>query len=352
MICKLALSGRALPHIVFLLSCFLCPLYLRAERATYAPSANGHKVGIWRGDWRDSSRNRTIPAKIYYPEDNVGEASPVIIFSHGLGASRETYSYLGEYWAAHGYISVHVQHAGSDTPMIWEGKLRNAVDDPANYINRPKDVSFAIDQLTRLSKDQAFPLCDRMDLTRIAVAGHSFGAYTVMAIAGQAVGKDGSLNYYGPDPRIKAGLAMSSDPALTVNLDDAYRRITIPIFHMTGTKDQIGDGHNGEKNALIGDTTAAQRRVAYDHTRHAQAYLLTLKDGDHRVFSGRGSWTGEGEHDKEYRRIICIASTAFWDATLKEDAAARRWLERGGLAGLLGNAGTFEQKRPQPPIHP
>ena len=338
-------SWHRMTRIVFFLSCLLCSLSLLAEQAPYVPAAGDDRVAIWRGEWRDSSRNRTIPVKIYYPEENVGKPSPVIIFSHGLGASRETYSYLGEYWASHGYVSVHVQHAGSDTPMIWEGKLRDAVDDPANYINRPKDVSFAIDELTRLSKEQSFPLHNRMDLTRIAVAGHSFGAYTVMAVAGQAVGREGSLNYYGPDPRIKAGLAMSSDPALTTNLDDAYRRITIPIFHMTGTRDQIGNGHSGGDGALIGNTTVADRRVAYDHTHCALALLLIFKDGDHRVFSGRRV-AASSEHDAAYQKIVCVASTAFWDAVLRQDSAALNWLEEGGFTKLLGDAATFEYKRP------
>ncbi|MGA8144634.1 MAG: hypothetical protein WB987_12150 [Candidatus Acidiferrales bacterium] len=96
-----------------------------------------------------------------------------------------------------------------------------------------------------------------------------------------------------------------------------------------------------------GNTTAAQGRVAYDHTHAAQAYLLTFKDGGHRAFSGRGRMAPGGEHDKEYQQIVCVASTAFWDATLKRDAAAQRWLEQGGFAALLGSAGTFEQKRPQ-----
>jgi dienelactone hydrolase len=318
--------------------------WLPGGQTQHTPTAE-RKVAIWRGEFRDASRSRTIPVKIYYPEDNDGKASPVILFSHGLGGSKEIYRYLGEYWAAHGYVSVHVQHPGSDTAVIWQGKLRAAVSDPANYVNRPKDISFAIDELTRISKDPSSPLHGRMDLDHLGVAGHSFGAYTVMAVAGQAIGPDGSLHYYGPDRRIRAGIAMSSDPALTANLDTAYDRITVPIFHMTGTKDQIGDGHNAEEGAIIGNATAAQRRVPYDHTRHAPAYLLTLKAGDHRVFSGRMRSAG-AEHDEAYQKIVCAASTAFWDSTLKQNVAARRWLEGRGFASLLEGSGTFEQKHP------
>jgi predicted dienelactone hydrolase len=40
---------------------------------------------------------------------------PVIVFSHGLGGSREGYKYLGRHWASYGYVAVHVEHLGSDT---------------------------------------------------------------------------------------------------------------------------------------------------------------------------------------------------------------------------------------------
>lgn len=326
-----------------------------AALPAYEPSPGGCTVAVWRGDWHDASRDRTIPVKIYYPASRGDGPSPVIIFSHGLGGSREIYAYLGEYWAAHGYVSVHVQHPGSDEELLRRtpGLLRKlqalkaAADDPANLANRPADIRFAIDELTRLETDPAFPLHGRMDLDRLGIAGHSFGAYTVLAVAGEAVGPDEAVRYYGPDPRVKAAIAMSSDPALLTDLDAAYDRIRIPIFHMTGTKDQVGGGHNEPAGAVIGNATPAQRRVAFDHTRHAPAYLLTLKDGDHLVFAGvRRKWRGGGEHDAEYHRIICIASTAFWDATLRGNDAAKRWLEQGGFAALLGGAGTFEQRHP------
>ena len=66
-----------------------------------------------RLDWTDAARGRTVPAKIYYPTDAAGPF-PVIVFSHGLGGTREAYEYLARQWAANGYVSVHLQHPGSD----------------------------------------------------------------------------------------------------------------------------------------------------------------------------------------------------------------------------------------------
>src|SRR5581483_4684895 len=82
------------------------------------PTAS-NPVEAVRYDWVDAKRHRDVPVKIYYPKTGDGPF-PVIVFSHGLGGSREGYEYLGNYWASHGYVSVHLQHLGSDD-SVWKG---------------------------------------------------------------------------------------------------------------------------------------------------------------------------------------------------------------------------------------
>lgn len=79
-------------------------------------------MGVINLDWVDQARHRPVPARIYYPQDGAGPF-PVIIFSHGLGGSREGYEYLDRFWASPGYVSVHIQHSGSD-PAVWQGSNR------------------------------------------------------------------------------------------------------------------------------------------------------------------------------------------------------------------------------------
>ena len=219
--------------------------------------------------------------KIYFPTDAVGPF-PVIVFSHGLGGTREGYEYLGRQWAANGYVCVHTQHIGSDD-SAWRGQAQpmqamRAAANLQNSLDRPKDVKFVVDQLASLNKDDA-KLKGKLDLSELAMAGHSFGAMTTMMIAGQKFGgpiasRFGKLS----DDRFKVALAMSAGPPISrANLDDSYADIHIPTFFMTGTKD----------DSPIGDTTAADRRIPFDHTHAAATYLMVLKDGDHMVFSGR-----------------------------------------------------------------
>ncbi len=71
-------------------------------------------------DWRDTSRSREIPARLYWPTEVSPGRVPLIVFSHGMGGSRNGYTYLAARWAAHGIASLHVQHIGSDA-SLWRG---------------------------------------------------------------------------------------------------------------------------------------------------------------------------------------------------------------------------------------
>ena len=79
-------------------------------------------VNVQNFDWQDTVRNRAVPVRLYLPDEALSSTKPVplIVFSHGLGGSRNGYQYLGRYWASHGYASLHVQHIGSDN-SLWRG---------------------------------------------------------------------------------------------------------------------------------------------------------------------------------------------------------------------------------------
>ncbi len=42
-----------------------------------------------------------------------------------------------------------------------------------------------------------------------------------------------------------------------------------------------------------------------------------------------------------HEEIITTASLAFWEAYLKDDAAAKKWLISGGFEGYVGDAGEY-----------
>jgi hypothetical protein len=285
--------------------------------------------------WFDAGRSRSVPVKIYYPGNgSESETFPVIVFSTGLGRSREDCAYLGQHWAACGYVSVHVQHKGSDEEarqgtLRPKKELQRAFYAPQNVRNRPMDIIFVIDQLEQLRRTGSTP-GKRCDLTRIGVGGHDFGAQTVLGLAGQVL--PGRIAF--AEPRVKAVLAMSSPvPLGQVPLDVAYGDISLPCLHITGTAD----------NSIVGTTQASQRRLPFDHTSGADQYLITFYGADHRVYTGHVR-AANGAHDAMFQRLIAECSAVFWDAYLKDDAGAKAWLSDESLKVHLGAAARVEKK--------
>ncbi|MBC7782281.1 MAG: hypothetical protein H7144_00460 [Burkholderiales bacterium] len=328
--------GTTLLINLFALTCLAAPS-TQPVALPYAPDRAPLLTRSSRLEWNDDARNRSVPAKIYSPASGNGPF-PVIIFSHGLGGSSEGYEFIGRQWAANGYIVVHLQHKGSDD-KVWRGQanpgeaLKRAAN-AENSVARARDVSFVIDQLTQLNDQPEWK--GRLDLEHIGMSGHSFGGQTTMLIAGEKLGGNAGEKLLGKlsDPRVKAALPMSpATPRHHDKLDEEFGAIKIPVFEMTGTLDV----------SPLGETTAADRRIPFDHMNDHAAYLLTLTDGDHMVFSGRARRQFKPT-DARHHEIIRISSTGFWDAYLKDDTVAKAWLRDGAFKTSLAGDGAFEQK--------
>src|SRR5262245_15667051 len=191
-------------------------------------------------DWVDPARDRPVPVRLYWPSQlATGAHVPLVVFSHGIGSSRFGYSYLGKHFASHGIASLHVQHVGSDR-QVWfgnpfgvVGRLWKATSED-EAIQRVRDLHFALDQLLEHS-----PYGARIDRTRIAAAGHSYGANTVMLAAGATLQRDGHSVQF-RDARIRAALLLSAPPFYgEPALDPILKPITLPSLHVTATGDVI-----------------------------------------------------------------------------------------------------------------
>lgn len=111
--------------------------------------------------------------------------APVIIVSHGYNDSKENFYYIGRHLASHGFVVLLPEHIGSDLKFrlsYTEGRINTAIN-PSEYISRPEEISYIIDQLEANVKDSPI-WANRVDLSKIGLLGHSFGASTAYAIAG------------------------------------------------------------------------------------------------------------------------------------------------------------------------
>lgn len=135
----------------------------------------------------DTSRQRKYPADIYLP--TAPGSRPVIVISHGLGSDRTSFAYLAEHLASYGFVVAVPEHPGSSSQQL-QALLTGTADQvtsPREFIDRPLDVKYLLDELTRLSaSDPAFQ--GRMNLQQVGVVGQSFGGYTALALAGANFG--------------------------------------------------------------------------------------------------------------------------------------------------------------------
>ncbi len=300
-------------------------------RTNIDPGVEAAPITIERGEFTDPTRNhRIVPYKLYAPADNGAGVLPLILWSHGLGGSRDGAGFISRFLASHGYIVVHVQHHGTDS-SLWEGKpghpwdnIRAAKIPRKAVLSRYQDIPFVLDSLGHPGA--------RMDFSRIGISGHSFGANTTQIMAGQKLGF-GGRQYGLREKRFKAGILYS--PVPTYNRKDSpdsiYGSIAIPLFHMTGTHDTSPvEGFGYEK-----------RLEVFEHSGGPEQHLLVLNDGDHMVYNGSRGQLGDNPKRADHERIIKIAALAYWDAYLKEDPAARQWLSGGGFSAWLGDEGRY-----------
>jgi len=297
---------------------------LLAPAAADIPLADA--IIVCDAKWRDAARDRIVPVRIRMPEGNA--KAPVILFSHGLGGSLDGGTNWTVAWAKAGFIVVNLQHPGSDRSILGEGRIAAAMA-PAQLIARAADVHFVLDELGRRPREGA---CDlrRVDLARVGMSGHSFGAHTTQAIAGQRFPVVGIAS----DPRVKAAVAFSPSPPMWGSDTTAFGAVAIPFFSVTGTEDTV---------PITPRITPRDRERPFRAMPPGGKYLLVLHGANHMVFNAQDGLRGPASTATPHIRDSVISATAlFWRWTLQGDPEAKRWLD--GFAKTLPPEDRFETR--------
>jgi len=324
-------------------SCVILPALLAASPAAHGVPAAYDPLRIVGGVAperkelvvKDEGLAREIPIRVYLPKER-GPA-PVVLFSHGLGGSRAGSEYLGVHWASRGYAAVFLQHPGSDDG-VWKDRpagermaaLRRAAS-PQNFQLRIHDVPQVLDGLERWNKTEGHALYQRLNLARIGMSGHSFGPVTTQAVSGQRY--LGSARF--TDARIKAAVLMSpSGPRAGGDPRQTFGAVKIPWMLLTGTRD----------NSPIGDADAESRRTVFPALPPGGKYELVLAGAEHSVFTETRLPGDTGARNPNHHRAILAVTTAFWDAYLRDDADATKWLDGDAVRSVLEKDDLWQRK--------
>lgn len=132
----------------------------------------------------DAERDREIPLDVYWSTE-ASPTKPLIVFSHGFGSVRTDLRYLAEHLASHDYVVAALEHPGSNGTHIRNAlKLKAPLLEAEEFLNRPKDISFVLDELQTLNQTASSPLQGKLASDRVMVVGYSLGAATALSVAG------------------------------------------------------------------------------------------------------------------------------------------------------------------------
>lgn len=178
-------------------------------------------------------------------------AFPLVVYSHGSGGDGVLAFEYGEQMASHGYVVVAPTHVGNTTGNRLFGGAQPLVNMLAQ---RPLDIRGTLDAIER--SEHAVLRAASTD--EVVLFGHSFGAYTALAIAGVQISADqldflcddeGDDCSIRSDPRYLAQLERgwkdrrvvafgAQAPAFVeAMVEESFSRVEIPMLLMSGRQD-------------------------------------------------------------------------------------------------------------------
>ncbi len=286
-----------------------------------ATSLGPYAVGVTTMDV--SAGDRTLPMEIWYPAepsdaaperyqlklgalvvveadsgvgavrdaalDLRGAPHPVVMFSHGSGGTRIQSLYLTEYLASHGFVVAAPDHVGN----TFAEEVNEAAQLPRIEAARlrPEDMRAGLDALLARGDTAGDLLELAVDPARIGIAGHSFGGFTSLRIAGAHIDvggfaaecasdpeqlicdgypPDGPFDEIQRDERVVAAVAQAPGGAVAMG-SDGFGAVAIPTMIQAGT----ADWHTPY------DSEAAAPYAQLP----SPAWLLTLDGAGHFTFS-------------------------------------------------------------------
>jgi len=283
-----------------------------------------------------TGRGIDLQVKVTAPAS--GENLPVIVFSHGNAWSMDGYEPLVDRWAAAGVVVVQPTHLDS---------RRNGIgfDDPrfgTIWRVRIADLHAVLDNLDDLLA-QAGGLDARIDRSRIAAVGHSWGAQTVGTLLGARVfDAEGQPGEDFSHPTVKTGALIAATGTGDTLTPFALEHLSFmkPDYStMIGRALVIAGGKDQSAMSTRGPDWFTD---AY-HLSPTPKSLLTIADGEHTLGGIAGEKVTETT-DEDTARVAFVADAVSSYLLDAFDLDGARWGSLRDRAAASGGAYSIDSK--------
>jgi predicted dienelactone hydrolase len=251
-------------RFMFGLSPQVNPKDIKVPSSLDPTQAGSAQVQTIKLNFNDQKRQRQIPLDVYFSMSATAN-KPLIVFSHGFGSVRTDLRYLAEHLASHGYVVAALEHPGSnETSSKVVSKGKNRLVEPQEFLDRPRDISFILDELAQLNQTANNPLQGKLATNNVMVVGYSFGGGTALALAGgelqienlkqrcqQKLGKTNlseslqcaaqtlpEKTYQLRDARIKQAIALNPTTSFMFG-ETGLTKVQIPTLILSSSADKI-----------------------------------------------------------------------------------------------------------------
>ncbi|KAI0424211.1 alpha/beta-hydrolase [Xylaria sp. FL1042] len=273
-----------------------------------------------------------------------GDALPIILLSHGHGQSNwlsslQGYAPLAEFYAKHGFVVIQPTHLSSRTLS-----LQSPRGNEMYWQSRPQDMIQILNQLDHV--EAAVPgLKGRLDKSKVAGMGHSFGGFTMSLLLGakNTDPRDGTV-FHPFEQRIKAGVLFGTTGNGGADMSENGRKM-LPFYGLdfstmhTPTLTIGGEDDIGPHLTIRG---ADWHWDAYTHGSGSKD-LLRVKGGRH-GFGGISGWDAKETQDEspEMLALVQRMSLAYLRSQLYE--GDKSWEQACEALSGLKELGSVESK--------
>ncbi|MBX9669917.1 MAG: hypothetical protein K2X93_20005 [Candidatus Obscuribacterales bacterium] len=319
---------------------------------TYKEHQIPYKVAIWypavtnaHGTYSYKIGPSKIQAEISLGAKALDGRFPIVFYSHGATGAGTSSFFICEQLARNGYIVAApdfldtVCVARIDETIPFDGYLhlktnryiqwlrqvglnKAAKEGRSIYSYRPEQLTQVIEKVLSMNEKEDSILFGHIDKEKLALFGHSFGAWTSLLVAGI------ERNFV--DKRVKAVVALSSpvnESVYSVDTQNDLASVHIPVLFEYGELEP-GLGRQNDETFLFAKANRPKM-------------LICIKNADHLSFSGgvRGEFQKATDYVEKdpVRRTIAETTQTFLDVFVKNDRSKLSQLrsQKDGIASLL-----------------